>query len=51
MSKIKGAVLFHDEIWAKSELNRVVKEYAHTNNSFYQKENLVIKKVEMNIIE
>ena len=50
MSKIKGDVLYSDEMWANSELNRVVREYEHTNNSFYQKENLSIKKLEINIL-
>jgi hypothetical protein len=51
MSKIRSAVFYHDEMYAKSELNRVIKEFKNTNNTFFNDNSkLSIKMVEINII-
>lgn len=51
MSKIRGAVFYHDEIYAKSELDRVINEFKNTNNTFLNDSNkLSIKMVEINIL-
>ena len=50
MSKIRGAVFYHDDMYAKSELDRVVNEYKNTNNTFFNDNSkLSIKMVEINI--
>lgn len=50
MSKIRGAVFYHDEIYAKSELDRVIKEFKNTNNTFFNDSSkLSVKMVEINI--
>ena len=49
-SKIRSAVFYHDDMYAKSELDRVVKEYKNTNNTFFNDNSkLSIKMVEINI--
>ncbi len=49
MSKIKGAVFYHDDMYANYELNRIKSEYK--NNPFFIDESkLSIKKVEINIL-
>ncbi len=51
ISKIRGSVFYHDEMYAKSELDRVINEFKNTNNTFFNDSNkLSIKKVEINII-
>ena len=51
VSKIKSAVFYHDELFAKSELNDIVREYKNTQNAFLNDDSkLSIKKVEINII-
>lgn len=51
ISKIRGSVFYHDELYVKSELDRVVREFKNTNNTFFNdSNNLSIKKVEINII-
>ena len=51
MTRIRNAVFYHDNMYAKSELQRVIDEYKATDHSFLNKaENLVIKKVEINIV-
>ena len=50
MSKIRGAVFYHDDMYAKSELDRVINEFKNTNNTFFNDSNkLSIKMVEINI--
>ena len=50
MSKIRGAVFYHDDMYAKSELDRVINEFKNTNNTFLNDSNkLSIKMVEINI--
>lgn len=50
VSKIRAAVFYHDDIYAKSELNRVKEKYKNTHNTFFNTEsNLSIKMVEINI--
>ena len=50
MSKIRGAIFYHDEIYAKSELDRVIKEFKNTNNTFFNDgSKLSTKMVEINI--
>ena len=49
-SKIRGAVFYHDDMYAKSELNRVLMEYKNTNNTLLNDDKkLSIKMVEINI--
>jgi len=51
MCKIIGAVFYHDEMFAKSELGRVIEEYRDIPNSFFSDVNkLSIKMIEINII-
>ena len=46
VSKIRGAIFYHDDMYAKSELDRVVKEFKNTNNTFFNdSSNLSIKMV------
>jgi hypothetical protein len=50
MSKIRGAVFYHDDMHAKFELDKVVNEFKNTNNTFFNDETkLSIKMVEINI--
>ena len=50
MSKIRGAVFYHDDMYAKSELDRVINEFKNTNNTFFNDSGkLSIKMVEINI--
>jgi len=51
MTKPSGAVFYHDEMYAKSELNRVISTYSYTENTFLNdKSKLSIKLVEINIL-
>ena len=50
MTKIRAAVFYHDEMYAKSELDRIINQYKYTQNSFLNDSNkLSIKMVEINI--
>jgi len=51
VSKIKGAVFHHDEMYVKSELNRIIEEYKNTDFTFFNDDSkLSIKMVEIKFI-
>ncbi len=51
-SKIKAAYIYHDDIYVKSELNRIIEEYKNIKDHFFSdKTKLSIKKVEINITQ
>jgi len=51
MTKPRGAVFYHDEIYAKSELDRIISTYTYTQNTFLNdKSKLQIKLVEINVL-
>lgn len=50
-TKIRGSVFYHDEMFAQSELNRLIRKFKNTNNTFFNDSNkLSIKMVEINIL-
>lgn len=52
VSKLHSAIIYHDDIYVKSDLDRIIKKYKNTENSFfYNPKNLSIKKIEINIVE
>lgn len=51
MAKIRGAIFYHDEMYGKSELDRIINQYKYTQNSFLNDSSkLSIKMVEINIL-
>ena len=52
MVKIIGAVIYHDEMYADSELRRVRNTYRGTENPFFNNiDNLSIQPIEINFIK
>ena len=49
VSKVRAAVLYGDEMWANSELDRVIKTFRNTECAFLNEKNIYILPVEIKI--